>query len=146
MEWGHPRNSLPNQYQYLHKEGKKKSLKTSALNCTSTPYSESFPAKTHPLPACPSQPLHDTLPPAPDSHEASGMSCVSLAARPGSHCPGEPSPWRSRRTRCGTQAGTGNSAGPGAWGAGKSACLQHRFRRLQPHQTWHSLFLPVKPL
>lgn len=114
---------------------KKKSVKTSALTCTSSPHSESFPAKTHPILACPSQAVHDTLPPTPDNHEASGLSCVSLAAQPGSHCPGEPSPWRSRRTRCGTQAGTGNSAGPDAWGAGKSVCLQHRFRNLQPHQT-----------
>lgn len=78
--------------------------------------------------ACPPQPPRDTLPPTLGSREVSGAACVSLAARPGTRCPGRLSPWRSRSRRCGPQAGRGNSASPDAWGGEKSAYLQHRFK------------------
>lgn len=102
-------------------------LKTSALTCASSLHGELSPAKVWSSHARPSQVPRDDLPPALDSCEASGVPCASLAAQPGSRCPGQPSPWRSRRTRCGPRAGRGNSASPDAWGGEKSVYLQHRF-------------------
>lgn len=85
------------------------------------------------------------LPPNLDSHEVSGAPCASLAARPGTRCPGQPSPWRSRSRRCGPQAGRGNSASPDAWGGEKSVYLQDRFKTFS-FIIRDSLFLFIKPL
>lgn len=72
------------------------------------------------------EPPRAALPPAAGRREASGAPCACPAARPGTRWSRQPSPWRSRSTRCGPPAGTGNSAGPDAWGGEKSAYLQHR--------------------
>lgn len=83
-----------------------------------------WPQHTHTHPQC----LHATLPPTPDSREASGAMCVSLAGQLGTRCSHQPSAWQSRSTRCGPPAGMGNSASPDAWGGEKSVYLQHKVK------------------